>query len=121
MTPAEINAVIAEHDRIHGPPGRAAAEQREREFAQERQQSRQRQIAEVNKSENQALTDAQWDSWFLQKLNDALLDKENCAFIGSVGQVISETRAALRKDYEAKIAKLESRLKELEHKAELNQ
>jgi hypothetical protein len=93
-------------------------DKRMREKALERQQRREQ---EVRKIEQQALDQAQWDAWFERKLNATLADKEKCVLIESVGQVIGETSAKLRKDYEAKIAVLETRLKDLEHQAALNQ
>ena len=38
---------------------------------QRREAEKQRQMSEARKIENQALTQAQWDSWFLQKLGVA--------------------------------------------------
>jgi len=64
MTPdealAEYHRTIAECDRLHAP---CSIEQRQRQREAERQQ---RQNSEVRRIENQALTDAQWNAWFLQ-------------------------------------------------------
>jgi hypothetical protein len=60
-----------------------------------------------------------WNAWFEQKLNATLADKENCVFIEVVGQFVGENNQKLRKDYEAKIATLETRLKDLEQQKSL--
>jgi hypothetical protein len=52
-------------------------------------------------------------------LNATLADKENCVFIEVVGQFVGENNQKLRKDYEAKIATLETRLKDLEQQKSL--
>ena len=87
-----------------------------REKALERQQRREQ---EVRKIEQRAVDTAAWNAWFEQKLNATLADKENCAFIEVVGQFVGENNQKLRKDYEAKIATLETRLKDLEQQKSL--
>jgi hypothetical protein len=117
MTPdeavSEYHRVIAEYDRLHAP---CPIERRQRHREAERQQRREH---EARKAENQALTQAQWHAWFLEELNAAFLDKENCFFIESVGGALGETCQKLRKEYEPKIAALETRIKELEQQQSL--
>src|SRR5262249_6068272 len=96
-------------------------EKRRQQREAERQERRQQ---EVRKIEQQAVNQANWDTWFEQRFASALMNPDllrSVGFIDVLGEVLADTRRKARAEYTAKIAVLEARLKELEHQASLDQ
>jgi hypothetical protein len=111
MTLAEYHRVIAEYDRTHPP--QCPVDKRRREREAERQERR---AQEVKKIENRALTEAQWTEWFEAKF----LASQAChALIEAIGQTQAVLKKELRKEYEAKFAAQEARIKGLESQLSL--
>src|SRR5262249_11183157 len=104
-------------DAVHRDP----LAQRQRRRQAERREQRQQ---EVRKIEQQAVNQANWDTWFEQRFASALMNPDllrSVGFIDVLGEVLADTRRKARAEYTAKIAVLEARVKELEHQASLDQ
>jgi hypothetical protein len=114
MTPddavAEYHRVIAEYDAVHRDPIAQRQQQREAERQERRAQ-------EVKKIEDQAIHQAQWDTWFEQRFAAALMNPDllrSVGFIDVLGMTQAETCKKLRREYETKFAAQEVRIKQLE-------
>jgi hypothetical protein len=121
MTPddaiAEYRQVIAEYDALHRE---CPVDKRQREREAERRERRQHEVRNIEQQAASQANAAAWEEWFRHRLITEISrkDEDGGWFIDMMGEVLADTRKVMRKEFETKLAVLETRIKE-EHQASL--